>query len=398
MKKTIDQLKLFEKNSFKFLRKILSKTDDIDKRLSKYKLNLFFYIPLIIFVSSSYFRTFQSFFNIFEIVATLLLAIGIFFNLNKMSDKEIKITMITGFTACLIFLIARDITIIKFFLFIFAAYNIKFQQCVKIDFNIRFVCLIAVLLLNFIGIIPSVDITRGEIMRYSFGFSHPNNFAYKILIMLFEYFYLNDFKPILKNGIITAIIVLFLDHYTNSRTAEILIIFVYVLGSLLNSNDNIKEKLNNKYIQNIITNSYFYFSLIIIISFILYKFNNPIGLRIDKLLSYRLYYIDSYFTKYGITLFGNNFSGFVSTKNPLDVGYAHILIRYGLIAFLSIGYAFKKVFYKIINKNNISYLIILFSFIIYSLTENSFLRIEQNIFMLIFITLFKHKDGEFFEK
>lgn len=395
--KLLKKIKKLDSKCFKILRSALKKTEKFEKRISKYSETLFFFLPLITFVASSYFRTFQAFFDILEVIVTLMLAIGIVLNLNKMSDKEIRIATLTGIIVGLIFLISRDITIIKFFLFILAAYNINFRKCIEVDFNIRIVCLLLVLLLNHIGIIPSVDITRGEMMRYSFGFSHPNNFAYKILIVLFEYFYLNDFKSVYKNGIITAFLVIFLDRYTNSRTAELLIVLVYIIGSILN-NTNTNKLFKNEIFKNIVSNSYFYFSLIIFVSFLLYKINNPIGYAVDKLLSYRLYYIDSYFTKYGLTLFGNNFSGFVSTKNPLDVGFAHIIIRYGIIAYIAIGYAFKKVFTKLIDDKNASYLVILFSFVIYAITENSFLRIEQNIFMIIFILIFKSKEGHFFEK
>lgn len=366
--------------------------------LKNYKYNniLFFYIPLMIFVMSSYFRTFQSFFNYFEVIATGLLLLGIFWNLNKITKKEMMRMLIVGVVTGIIFLVSKDITIIKFFLFIFSAYNIKFNQCVKFDLIIRMICFITVLILNALDIIPSFDITRGDIMRYSFGFYHPNDFAYKILIMLFEYFYLNNFKSVFRNSIITLFIVCFLDYYTNSRTAELLITFVFLFGTVLNK---IKTPIcDNKIIKHMISNSYFYFALVILISFILFRSDNEFGYKINKILSSRLYYINGYYNEFGITLFGNNFNDFMSITNSLDVGFAHILIRYGIVAFVSIGIAFRKVFNVIFERKNISYVVILFSFVIYMLTENSFLRIEKNIFMLIFVILFRKREDYFFEK
>lgn len=375
----------------------MKKIENIMEIIKKYSNELFFYIPMIIFVSSSYFRTFQNIFNYFEIIATLLLATGIALNLKKVSKKEFKRMILIGAIFFIVFFICRDITVIKFLLFIMAAYNINFNKSVKIDFYVRLICLILVLILNSVGIIPSVDITRGSIQRYSFGFAHPNTFAYKVLILLFEYFYLNKFKSVGINTVITIAIVFFLNYYTNSRTAEMLILFVFIVGTILNKIKNIPP-LITKILQHFTSYSYFYFALIIFISFLLYRYDNEIGYKINKLLSTRLYFINKYYDKYGVTLFGNNFTGFVSTSNSLDVGFAHVLFRYGIIAFFLMGIGFRNVFKILFDKKNISYIVILFAFIIYMITENSIIRIEQNIFMIIFCLLIKDRKEDFFAK
>ena len=117
---------------------------------------------------------------------------------------------------------------------------------------------------------------------------------------------------------------------------------------------------------------------------ILYYNNNYIGNLVNKIFSLRLYYNVQFFEHFGITPFGVNFNGFSNSIMTLDMAYSNILIRYGIFFTIFMCIIFKKLLKYLYENKNYILMVIFLIFIINGLFENVWLRIERNIFMLIF--------------
>ena len=102
------------------------------------------------------------------------------------------------------------------------------------------------------------------------------------------------------------------------------------------------------------------------------------------MFSLRLYYNVQFFEHFGIRPFGVNFNGFSNSIMTLDMAYSNILIRYGIFFTIFMCIIFKKLLKYLYENKNYILMVIFLIFIINGLFENVWLRIERNIFMLIF--------------
>ena len=169
--------------------------------MKKINFNIIYYFCLGIFILSGLFRTMQQIFDPLEILAYALLIIKIIKD-NVEECKKIKsikdinkkkILINVGILALfgVAFAFSRDVTLVKFILLIYAFKGLEFEKCVKVDLYVRTIGVIAVLLLCKVGVIEDILVTRGDIVRHSLGFYHPNVFGDNISLIFFDYIYLS---------------------------------------------------------------------------------------------------------------------------------------------------------------------------------------------------------------
>ena len=169
-----------------------------------------------------------------------------------------------------------------------------------------------------------------------------------------------------KNAILTTVIILWG------------LVFLFMKINIIGK---IKE---NKLLKLTITNIFIILEIFTIVITILYYNNNYIGNLVNKMFSLRLYYNVQFFEHFGITPFGVNFNGFSNSIMTLDMAYSNILIRYGIFFTIFMCIIFKKLLKYLYENKNYILMVIFLIFIINGLFENVWLRIERNIFMLIF--------------
>ncbi len=363
--------------------------------MKKINFNIIYYFCLAIFILSSLFRTMQQIFDPLEIVAYVLLIIKIikdnieeFKDWKNINKRKILINLGILILFGIAFFFSRDVTLVKFILLIYAFKGVSFHNCVKVDLYVRAIGVITVLLLCKVGIIEDVLVTRGEIVRHSLGFYHPNVFGDNVVLLFFEYIYLQIYdKETSWKNIITysaiGIALSIITYFVSNTRSAILAIFMILMGIIVKKCNIIEKLKNNKTIKFIITNIFIILEIFTIIITISYYNNNFIGNIVNKMFSLRLYYNVQFFEHFGITPFGVNFNGFSNSEMTLDMAYSNILIRYGIFFTIFLCIIFKKLLKYLYNNKNYILLVIFLIFITNGLFENLWLRIEHNIFMLI---------------
>lgn len=333
--------------------------------------------------------------NIVAIIILISLII-----MNKYTKKQILIMIILSSIALTISYKTKSNTLLKNLLIIFACKDIDFYKFIKVDFFIRFILYVSVILLNQKGLIENYDIYRitekGIIERKSLGFSHPNYLGSITFILCCEWLYIRKFKIDFITIVPLALGWFVIYDIANSRSAALVFILLLAIYFALMQ---WKVISTNKIFSKIIT----YFPIICfvlsMIEYMIYLKEPEILNKMDENVYLRAYFISEYINKYDWNLFGTKISG--DEEMPLDNAYFYIIIHCGILAeFIFVYYfckLFKSIYKDIIIKYDKSLCIItaiLISFLILGLSESAWINVVMTPFLILFSNLFNNKTRE----
>lgn len=229
--------------------------------------------------------------------------------------------------------------------------SVSFKKFIKVDFVTRLVCIASVLIMFFCGIFPSqydVYVPRGDTIRSSLGFNHPNSFGgycLYILISFLLFFYstgrLQNLKKIsnLFWFLLMFITGFFIEFiYADSRSSQVAFILMVLLIIPLVFNKNIKsfKPFLGIFILLIMT-------LTSVMVVFYYNQFSTFFVKLNDLTSNRLFLQNEAFKVFGFNLF--NVSDFAQ-GNPIwvDNQYVYNLISTGIIGSLIYTYIYAKSF------------------------------------------------------
>lgn len=334
--------------------------------------------------------------NIVAIIILISLII-----MNKYTKKQILIMIILSSIAMAISYKTKSFFFLKNLLIIFACKDLNFNKFVKVDFVVRFILYLSVIILNQNGLIESHDVyritsTNDVVERKSLGFSHPNFLGSITFILCCEWLYIRKFKIDFITIVPLALGWYVIYGIANSRSAALVFILLLAIYFALLQWKSIST---NKIFSKIIT----YFPIICfvlsMIEYMIYLKEPEILNKMDENVYLRAYFISEYINKYDWNLFGTKISG--DEEMPLDNAYFYIIIHCGILAeFIFIYYfckLFKSIYKDIIIKYDKSLCIItaiLISFLILGLSESAWINVVMTPFLILFSNLFNNKTRE----
>lgn len=323
-------------------------------------------------------------------IAIILLLFNCFIQSKIYKKNELIKIILAIVISFIVYYISKDSTILILTLLILSSKNIKFEEFIKYDFYYRIIVLIFVVSMYYLGLTEEFVLFRDGLERISFGFSHANIFGFFLSMTIVDFIYLhkNNFKFIYCLFIIPIIFVI--DYYSDSRTSTIFLTLVLVFCLFYKT--NIINIIYNKIFKKIISNSFLIFTIITLLAIYLYSIDNSIGLKLDNIFSLRLSYSLKFLNNYDITLFGNNLilisteiaSKLGVTSLILDNAFVHILLRYGLIVYITFAYLFNKIFKMAYIEKNTLLIIIVLLLMVYGLMETYLFKIMYNGFIMYF--------------
>lgn len=311
-------------------------------------------------------------------VGLVILLFSILLQIKTYSKKEIIVISSLFIFSFILIYSCNDYGLFKLVLFITSLKNVKLEKCISIDLYIRSFLVILVLLLYLLNIAPDVTSYFNGTTRHSLGFTNPNNLGMHVLILSFDILCLNNYKISIKKYLIIVLLLAFSDYFTGSRSTTYILLLALILIILYKRYPNFLTKKSTSFL---IKNSALIFSGITFIMYILYNYRTDIGIKLNELLSNRLHNIDVYNQVYDITLFGNDNLNIGLT---LDTAYAYCLYVYGIATFILFFLAFKRLFKKLYKTKKYMFVIIMFCFMVYGLSERLWLYVDYNIYMILF--------------
>lgn len=350
--------------------------------------NKIFYIAYSLILFSWYFTrvTFiNQYIKYFKIIGIILLLINCFMQAENYSKKSLMRIVLLTLLGFISYYISESDMVLILLLMIFAIKNIQFTSLIRFDMYIK-IFIVAFLFISYkFGYTNEILTLRDDMIRYSYGFSHPNLFGFVVSTIVMDFIFLNKNKMNIVYILLVCIVIFLIDHYSDSRSSAILLLMILLI--CLCRKDILKKILDNRIIKFIISNAWFIFTIMSLILGYLYFKNTDIGVNLNLLFTSRLRHISEFLTRYDINLFGNKLV-LISTEDALalktapailDNTYIHYLLRFGTIISLFIAVYLKRVFKYAYSKKNYVLIGILFTFLIYSFMEN---RLNQIVFVL----------------
>ena len=257
--------------------------------------------------------------------------------------------------------------------------------------------------LSCLGVIEDKIMVRGSngFVRHAMGFGHPNSFGAALLVISIS-FAAVCWRKITVAPVMAALISAYLAAaVADSRATSLCLIVLSVLLPItvfVDKNDKVRECA---YLL------LFLFILMVAVSVYFTFFFDPsraADLFLDRLLSGRLRLANTYYESGGLTALGYNYpdgpmywTGGKEYNFVVDNLYAHVLLRYGLIAFLLFVIAMILLFVKAIRSGTSGVLLFgLGMFLIYGLSETLGCRVECNFFIVgLWTVLYRCPVGQF---
>lgn len=311
--------------------------------------NFFYFMAWIIYVISYMFLKQSEFtfiidngniYKFIQVIVAFILMFKIIF-IDKNNFKRLLFYSILSS----IFLISAYVTKYEFlllmFLFVIGSRNIDFRRFLKLDILIKTLILILIVSASLLNVIPNFTKVVEGVTKYAFGFYHPNTLGLYITTILLEYVYLKKCKLKLIHYIIFIFVMCIIFLVCKSRASVYLFLFILGFIFILNFNKGI---YNNKFFKSIMVLLPIFMVLIGFIFINLYQNKEPLGYKIDRVLTSRVKNATKFMTKYEVNLFGNELK-IINTRESiikgvpqkiLDMGYIRLLLNNGAIILLLI--------------------------------------------------------------
>ena len=294
-------------------------------------------------------------------------------------------------------------TLMAAWIFIVAAKQVDFSRIIKLVYYAQLMSLIIVLSMYYSKYIEDVAIYRGRLIRHSLGFVHPNQLGVVVFLLGAYRLYVRRNKASILDILILLLLAYFVKTVPNSKTsyyALFILAFILLVHIVI-------ERLGGNFDYS--SNVYIFIAAFANVFSIFMSLINvkkmPILKQIDSLMSSRFSMCNRTYNYYGITWFGQDVQLFIKKVALgkyyhfwLDNAYMALLLRYGIIVYLS--FSFIYIMSMLIQKKKKNYLIVelMCLYAIYGIMENNFFSISQNLFLLLFeCVLFQDKGVRFKE-
>ncbi|MCD8054013.1 MAG: hypothetical protein LUF00_08205 [Lachnospiraceae bacterium] len=269
---------------------------------------------------------------------------------------------------------------------VFAARETKWTNILKFTLVAFLAFIGGIILLSLTGEISTVESYRGDKLRLSLGFSHPNSFAMYLLCVIFMWVLLRFEHLRIYDYVVWGAIAAFTWWGPNSKATTFSILLLMFLVWILKRWGT--YLLKNNLVRGACLCMYPLMALFSFLGSYFYQKDNVLCTKVDKILfTGRLGYAHEFLLKYPITLFGQKIKLIGSlvaqqkgtTAYILDNFYMRTLINSGVIAFILMLVMFVFLTHRAIQMNDKGMLAVLMIMAVYSVYENYFNRVGFNI-------------------
>ena len=124
--------------------------------------------------------------------------------------------------------VSGNYSLLSAWMFIIAAKDVDFDKIVKAVYRILYVMIPLTIILRFAGVMEEFTKPRGEAVRYSLGFSHPNQLGIVLFQFVVCHCYLHRKKLKITDYLLIVAVILFIYIAPNSQSAY-LSIFAFLI-------------------------------------------------------------------------------------------------------------------------------------------------------------------------
>lgn len=270
----------------------------------------------------------------FLFLVVLLLGLRFLYKM-RVSYKYLILSILLLLSGVLVYFQTNRLNFLVYSMLLVLLVNVDMKVVLRNYVVVAGILVVGVFLLSLVGIVPNLQYNRAGVIRNSFGFIYPTDFASHCFYLFLAISYLLKDKFIWTRSLFGVLLSAFIIKYCDARLNALSIllatvIFIYFYYS--------KEKKLKIF-------ALFPYSAVVfasIVTYLSYKFSwsNPFLVSINKLITGRLALGRNAFTTFEVHLFGTRNVQFIGSGgktesvigyNYVDSSYVQMLFTYGIV-------------------------------------------------------------------
>ena len=270
----------------------------------------------------------------FLFLVVLLLGLRFLYKM-RVSYKYLILSILLLLSGVLVYFQTNRLNFLVYSMLLVLLVNVDMKVVLRNYVVVAGILVVGVFLLSLIGMIPNLQYNRAGVIRNSFGFIYPTDFASHCFYLFLAVSYLLKDKFIWTRSLFGVLLSAFIIKYSDARLNALSILLATVIFIYFYYSNGKKLKIFAllPYSAVIFASVVTYFS---------YKFSwsNPFLVSINKLITGRLALGRNAFDTFGVHLFGTRNVQFIGSGgktesvigyNYVDSSYVQMLFTYGIV-------------------------------------------------------------------
>ena len=270
----------------------------------------------------------------FLFFVVLLLGLRFLYKM-RVSYKYLILSILLLLSGVLVYFQTNRLNFLVYSMLLILLVNVDMKVVLRNYVIVAGILVVGVFLLSLVGMVPNLQYNRAGVIRNSFGFIYPTDFASHCFYLFLAISYLLKDEFIWTRSLFGVLLSAFIIKYCDARLNALSIllatvIFIYFYYS--------KEKKLKIF-------ALFPYSAVVfasIVTYLSYKFSwsNPFLVSVNKLITGRLALGRNAFDTFGVHLFGTRNVQFIGSGgktesvigyNYVDSSYVQMLFTYGIV-------------------------------------------------------------------
>lgn len=270
----------------------------------------------------------------FLFLVVLLLGLRFLYKM-RISYKYLILSILLLLSGALVYVQTNRLNFLVYSMLLVLLVNVDMKVVLRNYVVVAGILVVGVFLLSLVGMVPNLQYNRAGVIRNSFGFIYPTDFASHCFYLFLATSYLLKDKFIWTRSLFGVLLSAFIIKYCDARLNAMSIllatvIFIYFYYS------------NGKKLKIFALLPYSAVVFASIVTYLSYKFSwsNPFLVSINKLITGRLALGRNAFDTFGVHLFGTRNVQFIGSGgktesvigyNYVDSSYVQMLFTYGIV-------------------------------------------------------------------
>ena len=270
----------------------------------------------------------------FLFLVVLLLGLRFLYKM-QVSYKYLILSILLLLSGGLVYFQTNRLNFLVYSMLLVLLVNVDMKVVLRNYVVVAGILVVGVFLLSLVGMVPNLQYNRAGVIRNSFGFIYPTDFASHCFYLFLAISYLLKDKLIWTRTLFGFLLSAFIIKYCDARLNALSIllatvIFIYFYYS------------NGKKLKIFALLPYSAVVFASIVTYLSYKFSwsNPFLVSVNKLITGRLALGRNAFDTFGVHLFGTRNVQFIGSGgktesvigyNYVDSSYVQMLFTYGIV-------------------------------------------------------------------
>ena len=270
----------------------------------------------------------------FLFLVVLLLGLRFLYKM-RVSYKYLILSTLLLLSGILVYFQTNRLNFLVYSMLLVLLVNVDMKVVLRNYVVVAGILVVGVFLLSLVGMVPNLQYNRAGVIRNSFGFIYPTDFASHCFYLFLAISYLLKDKFIWTRSLFGVLLSAFIIKYCDARLNAVSIllatvIFIYFYYS------------NGKKLKIFALLPYSAVVFASTVTYLSYKFSwsNPFLVSINKLITGRLALGRNAFDTFGVHLFGTRNVQFIGSGgktesvigyNYVDSSYVQMLFTYGIV-------------------------------------------------------------------